>query len=60
MGESIPSCVKKVPYETELKAPIALFRITTKEHVRGRNEQRAYACGNHWHLTSMPRMKVSP
>lgn len=55
MSEQIPTCLRKVKYPTELDAAIALFKITTKKEKRGRNEQRAYACRGHWHLTSMPK-----
>lgn len=44
----------KVKYSSQLDAAIALFKLQTQKE--GRNEQRAYPCQDHWHLTSMPLM----
>lgn len=51
---SCPTPEKKV-YLTQLEAAINLFKITAVEGHTDR-EQRAYPCGGHWHLTSMPYM----
>ena len=52
--ESHPSCYGKMRYPTQLEAAKALFHITAVRQIEGR-EQRAYPCGNHWHLTSQPK-----
>jgi hypothetical protein len=47
----------KIIFRDEIAAKIALGHIRAAI-LRERKEQRAYACGNHWHLTSQDERKV--